>query len=417
MTKSRREQFSFLIVAGGSGNRIGGLGKQFRNLEGKPIWRWSVDLALSVAGVCEIILVLPYASADSTSFVEIDIASLEGGVIQMPLKVARGGATRTESVRNGLAVSSCDYVMVHDAARPFASGALLRRLMGNVSPTAGAVPVMPVAEAIKAIKPAASAEESSTVCAVERDGLYATQTPQVFPREALTEVLNRQKAASFKDEAEAWLDAGLKLNCVEGERLNFKVTWPDDLELAEALVAKWKSQEKITRGKNACGVRVGIGYDVHRMVPERPLILGGVTVPSPLGLLGHSDADVLSHSVADALLGAAGLPDIGNLFPASDEKYRGADSLDLLRHVVELVKAERYEVVWVDAVLEAQVPRLNAFLPTMAEKLSAVLNSTDKADKLCINVKAKSPEHTGDPGAAKSIVCRAVATLEFQRSG
>jgi len=418
MTKSRREQFSFLIVAGGGGSRIGGLGKQFRSLGGKPMWRWSVDLALSVAGVCEIILVLPSPAADSTSFMEMDITSIKGEVFKMPVKIARGGATRTESVRNGLEAASCDYVMVHDAARPFASGELLRRLIGKVSPTAGAVPVMAVTEAIKSIKSTeltASAKESGTIRSVERDGLYAAQTPQVFPREILTDILNRQKSASFKDEAEAWLDAGMELNCVEGERLNFKVTWPDDLELAEALVAKRKGAEKITRQKCGCGVRVGIGYDVHRMVPERPLILGGVTVPSPLGLLGHSDADVLSHAVADALLGAAGLPDIGNLFPASDEKYRDADSLELLRRVVELVKAELCEIVWVDAVLEAQVPRLNVFLPDMAEKLSAILNFPDKADKLCINVKAKSPEHTGDPGAAKSIVCRAVATLRFHK--
>ena len=156
-------------------------------------------------------------------------------------------------------------------------------------------------------------------------------------------------------------------------------------------------------------MRVGIGYDVHRMTPERALVLGGVVVPSPLGLSGHSDADVLTHAVADAILGATGLSDIGNLFPATDEQYRGADSLELLRRVVELVKGEGREVVWVDAVLEAQVPRLNAFLPEMAKNLSAVLSP--EGDALCVNVKAKSPERTGDPGMARSIVCRAVALL------
>ncbi|MCL2008922.1 MAG: 2-C-methyl-D-erythritol 2,4-cyclodiphosphate synthase [Synergistaceae bacterium] len=384
MVKS--EDFSFLIVAGGSGSRIGGLGKQFRSLgEGKkPLWSWSVDLALS-AGAGEIVLVLPAGYGTD----EISIPS--------PVKVAFGGATRTESVRNGLAASSRDYVMVHDAARPFASVDLLRRLMESVSPTVGAVPVMPVSEALKSI-----CEDG--VRAVDRDGLYATQTPQVFFREMLLKILS-ERGAAFKDEAEAWLDAGLELRCVEGERLNFKVTWPDDLELAEALVEK-REKEKITGG---CGMRVGIGYDVHRMTPERPLVLGGVVVPSPLGLLGHSDADVLSHAVADALLGAAGLPDIGNLFPANDEKYKGADSLELLRRVVELVKGRRWEIVWADAVLEAQVPRLNSYLPAMAEKLSAVLNPG--LGSLCVNIKAKSPERTGDPGMAKSMTCRAVATL------
>ena len=393
MRESARGNFSFLIVAGGSGSRIGGLEKQFRTLGGKPIWRWSVDLALRVQGVKEIVLVLPYDKDKETP------KDLGPFGVPSSIKIAPGGATRTESVRNGLAAfsSSCDYVMVHDAARLFASEELLYRLMENVSPTVGAIPVMPVAEAIKEIK---NIDGESRVRAVDRDGLYATQTPQVFFMETLMKILNEQRAAAFKDEAEAWLDAGLELRCIEGERLNFKVTWPEDLKLAEALVKK----------VGDCGVRVGIGYDVHRMVPERPLVLGGVVVPSPLGLLGHSDADVLSHSVADALLGAAGLPDIGNLFPATDEKYKGADSLELLCRVAELVKDERWEVVWVDAVLEAQVPRLNTFLPAMAKKLSAVLNPEGK--ELYVNVKAKSPEHTGDPGAAKSMVCRAVATLK-----
>ena len=380
-----------MIVAGGSGSRIGGLEKQFRSLGGekKPLWRWSVDLALRADGVEEVVLVLP-DGYDIKEDKNIDENF-------PPVCVVSGGATRTESVRNGLSVSSRDYVMVHDAARPFVSEGLLHRLMESVSPSAGVVPVMPVAEAIKYMD-----KDGGGVRAVDRDGLYATQTPQVFFREALIEVLSERGEKSFKDEAEAWLDDGRKLLCVEGERLNFKVTWPEDLELAEALVEK-----RERRGK-AGDMRVGIGYDVHRLTPERPLVLGGVLVPSPLGLLGHSDADVLSHSVADALLGAAGLPDIGNLFPATDDRYKGANSLDLLRRVVELVKGERWEIVWVDAVLEAQVPRLNSFLPSMAENLSAILSP---GGALCVNVKAKSAEHTGAPGMGRSMVCRAVATL------
>ena len=188
--------------------------------------------------------------------------------------------------------------------------------------------------------------------------------------------------------------------------MNFKVTWPEDLELARALVASQKN-----RGGESV-VRTGIGYDVHRLVPERALVLGGVTIPSPLGLLGHSDADVLAPAVADALLGAAGQPDIGNLFPASDERYKNADSMELLRHVVERVKRNRWEITWVDAVIEAQVPRLNAHLPAMKENLSALLNPGGSP---CVNVKAKSAEGTGDPGLGKSMVCTVVATLKRGR--
>ncbi|MDR1377582.1 MAG: 2-C-methyl-D-erythritol 2,4-cyclodiphosphate synthase [Synergistaceae bacterium] len=416
------KSFSFLIVAGGRGSRIGGQGKQFRPLgeEEKPLWRWSVDLAFSAASeagtglneVKEVVLVLPQGHETR------EIANIQGS---LPLKVTFGGPVRTDSVRNGLKAASCDYVLVHDAARPFASLGLLRALMERTTPTVGAIPVMPITEAIKRL------DGAGKVLTLDREGLYATQTPQSFFRETLLRVLEKENVFSkvskiFKDEAEAWLAAGFDLSCVEGERLNFKVTWPEDLELAEALVAsRWKIRQN--RGKEEEEeeemVRTGIGYDVHRLTPGRPLILGGVEVPFSLGLLGHSDADVLAHAVADALLGAAGLPDIGNLFPASDESYRDANSLELLQRVVELVQKERWEIVWVDAVIEAQVPRLNAHLPAMREKLSAILSwRSDKRDSdgdFCpnskVNLKVKSAEKTGDPGLGRSMICRAVATL------
>jgi 2-C-methyl-D-erythritol 4-phosphate cytidylyltransferase/2-C-methyl-D-erythritol 2,4-cyclodiphosphate synthase len=298
--------------------------------------------------------------------------------------------------------------MVHDAARPFASAELLRRLMESTTPTVGAIPVMPVTEALKRVN------SEGGIQVADREEFYVTQTPQSFFREALVQALEKPcTVRAFKDEAEAWLAAGLELRCIEGERLNFKVTWPEDLKLAEALII---NREKITdeKERGGDGVRVGIGYDVHRLVPERPLVLGGVEIPSPLGLLGHSDADVLAHAVADAILGAADLPDIGNLFPASDNRYKNADSMKLLREAVELVNGELWKIVWVDAVLEAQIPRLNFFLPAMKEKLSAVLNPQGPH---CVNIKAKSAEGTNDEGAGRSIVCRAVATLRYACEG
>ncbi len=386
------KEFSFLIVAGGSGSRIGGLEKQFRSLEGKPLWRWSADLAESLrdAGVREIVLVLPQTGqADENFFQTLPSCGT-------PVKIVFGGATRPDSVQNGLAACTCEFVMVHDAARPFASRRLLLNLMENTTPVAGAVPVMPLAEAIKRIGPK---KTSQRVEAVDRDGLYATQTPQSFHRNTLARVL-KEHGASVKDEAEAWLAANLELRCIDGERLNFKVTWPEDLQLAEAFT--------FMRGEPT--VRTGMGYDVHRLVPERPLILGGCLIgESPLGLYGHSDADVLAHTVADALLGAAGLPDIGNLFPADDERYKNADSMELLRQVVEKVKRELWEIVWVDAVVEAQVPRLNQYLPAIKEKVSAILNPQGA---ICVNLKAKSAEKTGDVGAGRSMACWAVATLK-----
>jgi 2-C-methyl-D-erythritol 4-phosphate cytidylyltransferase/2-C-methyl-D-erythritol 2,4-cyclodiphosphate synthase len=423
------KDFSFLIVAGGSGSRIGGLEKQFRVLGGgnsneKPVWRWSVELALSARewGVREIVLVLPR----TRGLREEDFCFSSR---PLPVKLAAGGTARSDSVRSGLEAAGCAYVMVHDAARPFASASLLRRLMDETTPEIGAVPVLPVAEALKRI-------DGTGISAVDRENLYVTQTPQSFFRETLIRVLNTPGSATtesgdaplFKDEAEAWLAAGLELRCVEGERMNFKVTWPEDLKLASLLAAereRAKPMENTEQDSHEGGdlppqlwglgpavpeIRTGVGYDLHRLTPERRLVLGGVAVDSPLGLLGHSDADVLAHAVADALLGAAGLPDIGNLFPASDERYRDADSMELLREVVGLVAKDRWEIVWVDAVIEAQVPRLNDCLPAVRAEVSAVLSGCPGAP-LRFNVKAKSPEKTGDAGAARAMVCHAVATL------
>lgn len=392
------KEFSFLIVAGGSGRRIGGMEKQFRLLGGRPLWRWSVELAESLCdeGIEEIVLVLPEGREER----EEDLS-----FCHLPWRIVSGGATRSESVQNGLAVCAHGYVMVHDAARPFADRALLRALMDNTSETTGAIPVMPLAEAVKRIDRSGSGE---CVSAVDRDGLYATQTPQSFSRETLIRVL-RKYGTSVKDEAEAWLAAGLDLRCIEGGRLNFKVTWPEDLQLASALA---EEKEGRANREMKSEIRTGIGYDVHRLVPERPLILGGVVVDSPLGLLGHSDADLVAHAVADAILGAAGLPDIGNLFPASDNKYKDADSLDLLREAVSLTTGEGWSMEWVDVVVEAQIPRLNAHLPEMKERLSSILNP---GGENCVGLKVKSAEKTNDGGAGKSMSCWAIATLRRER--
>lgn len=374
--------WSFVVVAAGSGERMGtgGKRKQFLPLADRPLWRWGADTAASMAeeGIGEVVLVLPKGEMEPPPWDGVS-----------PLCSTEGGATRADSVLKGLLACSHEWAMVHDAARPFASSTLLRRLMEATTETTGAVPVLPVADALKRV-------EGGRTEPVDRDGLFVTQTPQAFHRQALIDAL-RACGAEAKDEGEAWLAAGKELVCVEGERSNFKVTWPEDLHMARAL-----AERPI--------VRTGIGYDVHRLVPDRPLILGGVRIEgSPLGLLGWSDADLLAHAVADALLGAAGLPDIGTLFPADDERYRGADSMELLREVVGRVRAEGWAVVWVDAVIRAQLPRLAPHLPAMRARLSAVLRPDGR---LCVNVKAKSAEGTGDAAGAGAMHCWATATLQ-----
>ena len=350
---------------------MGGSKKQFMKLSGRELWRWSAENAQSLYGfgVREILLVIPENESLNPEW-HYDI----------PLRVINGGSERALSVLNGLNAASFDYVMVHDAARPFATPELFRRLIDAVSDEAGAVPVLPVSDALKKI-------ENGEVSHVERDGLYITQTPQVFPRLKLIEAVS--KFPSAKDEAEAWLKSVNELRSVEGERMNFKVTVNDDMTIARALMEK-----QITR--------TGLGWDIHRLVPERRLILGGVKIESPLGLLGHSDADVLTHAVMDSILGGAGLPDIGTIFPASDERFKGADSIELLREVMRLVNSEGWSVEFVDAVLTAQVPRLNKYRDEIIQSMARFFP---------FNLKFKSAENLDDSGKGLCMTCRAVSTL------
>ncbi|MBR2209187.1 MAG: 2-C-methyl-D-erythritol 2,4-cyclodiphosphate synthase [Synergistaceae bacterium] len=369
------KKFSFIIVAGGKGARFGEQ-KQFMKLGDKILWQWSTDEAakLKNSGVNEVILVIPN-DFDSEKI------SWES---PLPFKIVHGGETRSESVLNGLNAAACDYVLIHDAARPFANKDLFLALMDATDENTGAIPVLKVADALKKI-------DGDNISVINRDGLAATQTPQSFHRKKLIEAVKKNLDA--KDEAESWLDAGYKLTTVEGQRLNFKITWQEDMTIAKSLI----NNQKITR--------TGIGYDVHQLVPERKLILGGILIKdSPLGLLGHSDADLLTHAIMDSILGAAGLEDIGNIFPASDEKLRNADSIELLKKVLSLVSAEGWRVDFVDAVVEAQVPRLNKYREEIKNNLGKFFD---------VNIKFKSAENLNDSGRGLSMTCWACATLSF----
>lgn len=367
------KKFSFVIVAGGSGTRMGGEKKQFMLLGNRPLWQWSADTAGELYGssIFELILVVPKGHENYIS----------SDLLKMPLKIIQGGEERALSVLNGLNAAKYDYVLVHDAARPFATKELFVALMNSTDEDAGAVPVLPVSDALKKI-------DGKNISCVNRDSLYITQTPQSFHRLKLIEAVKQNPYA--KDEAEAWLNSGYKLNYVEGERLNFKITWPEDMTIAKLL-----ANEKITR--------TGLGYDVHRLIPERKLILGGVEIPdSPLGLLGHSDADILTHAIMDAILGAAGLPDIGNIFPASDEKYHNADSMELLSEVIVRANSEGWDIDFVDSVVQAQVPRLNKYLDAIKSSLGKFF---------AVNIKFKSAENIDDSGEGLSMTCWASASL------
>lgn len=376
-------------MAGGRGRRMGGEPKQFRLLQGKPLWLWSLETAARLqrtGDLQDLILVVPGESVEDVRTV-LESSSLACTVVS-------GGAERTDSVRRGVEAVRGEYVLIHDGARPFLSEDLCLRVMAKVEASSdplGVVPLLPCSEALKEVD--SQAEE---VCScVDRTLLRRTQTPQGFPVKELRELL--KKASPSFDEGELWRSGGRRLSSVMGDSRNFKITYPEDMEMARALLEGCKE------------MRTGHGYDVHPLVPGRPLILGGVQVPSDLGLQGHSDADLITHAVCDALLGAAGLPDLGNLFPASQERYKNIRSLLLLEEVFRRLVEEKWRISWVDITLHAQYPRLNAHRQEILSSLGGVLFPGEQ--HRC-NLKMKSGEFCGSVGRGECMECYALATLE-----
>ncbi len=377
------ETFSLVVVAAGQGSRMGGAtAKQFLPLAGRPIWEWSAlsgGQLFSDNRIGECVFVVPAGTEDMVR------ESLRP--FSFPRTVVAGGKERSQSVFNGVESAKGDFVLIHDGARPFASPPLFKRVMDASSPDHGVVPLVPVSEALKRV-------DHGRVTPYQREGLFLTQTPQCFPRGALEEAL-AACGRGAKDEGEAWCSHGGKLVSVEGERRNMKITWPEDLSLAECFMSKT--------------FRTGLGYDVHPLVPGRMLVLGGVTIPEfPLGVLGHSDGDPVVHALCDALLGAAGLGDIGMLYPAGDEAYKGIKSLSLLEDTARRVYALGWDLEWADGILVAQEPRLASHLPSMREAMNGSLPAAWRGR---LSLKVKSGEGEGNVGQCCSMVSHAVVTL------
>lgn len=379
-----------IIVAGGRGQRFGSDSpKQFLPLGDRPLLRHSVEFFNSVKKLSGTVLVLP------EEFVEPWKENLR----ELKVDVTAGGATRQDSVSNGLArvPAQAQWVVIHDAARPFVSFALLEQLLAAARESGAAIPAVPVADTLKK-----GDERGQVVETVDRHGLFRVQTPQVFSRALLQEALEWAKAKGIQGTDEATLveRMGRPVQMVAGEDSNFKITQPGDLEMANAL---WRHRQ----GNGHSMIRIGEGYDVHRLVEGRPLILGGVEIPFEKGLLGHSDADALSHAVADALLGAAALGDLGAHFPDSDPKWKGADSLDLLAAVQVLLEKKGFFVQNLDATLLCQAPKLAPHIPAMRKNLARVL----KMEAGRISVKATTEEGLGFTGRQEGIAARAVALI------
>ena len=363
--------------------------KQYLSVLGRPlIWHTLAALA-AVADIARIYVVL--AQSDEY-WSEFDFSAFAG-----KLRVLRcGGQTRAESVANGLLAMADEgddtWVLVHDAARACVRSEQVQALIGEIgADPVGGILALPVADTLKR-------EVNQRIAAtVPRQRLWQAQTPQMFRRGLLLQAL--QATTSVTDEASAIEALGLQPRMIVGEAANLKITLPPDIALAELILRDRMTMEP--------EMRIGQGYDVHALVAGRKLILGGVEIAHEKGLLGHSDADVLLHAITDAVLGAAGLGDIGRMFPDSDERWRGADSRMLLRGAMDCVRQAGWSIVNIDAVIVAQAPRIAPYAAAMAANIAADLDVVVTA----INVKGKTTENLGFEGRREGIAAQAVALV------
>jgi 2-C-methyl-D-erythritol 4-phosphate cytidylyltransferase / 2-C-methyl-D-erythritol 2,4-cyclodiphosphate synthase len=405
-----------LVPAAGSGQRFGAdIPKQYSLLAGAPMLVHTVQALLAFEPLDVVwVIVSPLDDFAATVLARLLVAHPQR------LQLAYiGGDTRAATVNNGLSAlfdsgfADDTWVWVHDAARPGIAAAQLNALHHVLSTNfVGAILATPVADTLKQamLTDAAAPEIHSTV---PRDSLWQAQTPQCFPLQLLSHALDAAAThgLAVTDEAIAIEALGLKPVLVQGSSHNFKVTTPADAALMEAVLTMRQMQINSTPPSptllNIPAIRIGEGMDVHALVAARALILGGVTIPHSKGLLGHSDADALLHAITDALLGAAGMGDIGRMFPDTDAAHKGADSQILLQQAYAAVAAAGWQVVNVDATIVAQAPKMAAHIPAMQANIARCLN----VDASCVNVKAKTNEKLGWLGREEGIETRAVIML------
>lgn len=384
-----------IIAAGGRGVRLGAdRPKQFLELDGRSMLELSIEALASSALIDEIVVALPADHLEATS------ASMSTRTTK-PLRFVAGGARRQDSVALAFAKTSsaAEIVLIHDAARPFVTDAVIGRAIEAAQTHGAAIAAIPVRDTVKQVA-ASGADGSRRITAtLPRESILLAQTPQAFRREVLAQALAAGHEVEATDEAMLVERLGLPVHVVSGDPGNLKVTTPEDLAEARRRV----------RGAAAVlpSIRIGHGYDLHRLVAGRPLILAGVTIPFELGLDGHSDADIVCHAVTDAVLGAAAAGDIGRLFPDTDAKWQGADSIALLCHALAQVQAGGYQVSNVDVTVIAQKPKLLPHVAAMRQNLAAALD----LDVTAVSVKGKTNEGVDSMGRGESMACHAVALL------
>jgi len=380
-----------IIVAGGRGVRFGGAQpKQFSLLAGRPILQHSVEAFLNSNVISDVIVALPdELAADPPAYLQSSFK---------PLQVVAGGARRQDSVARAFArvPGDAEIVVIHDAARPLVSDAVIQRTIDAAASGGAAIAALRAHDTVKR-----AGTDGVITATLPREEIFLAQTPQAFRVSVLRDALAMADDAT--DEAALAERAGHHVRVVDGDPRNLKVTTVDDLAMAERLVSGGRAAVP--------ALRIGNGYDLHRLVAGRPLILGGVTIPFEKGLQGHSDADAVCHAVTDAILGASGTGDIGRHFPDTDAAWKDANSIDLLRRAAAIVRDTGYAFVNIDVTVIAQRPKLSPYAEAMQRNLSGALGISPGQ----ISVKGKTNEGVDSMGAGESIAVHAVALIARDR--
>jgi 2-C-methyl-D-erythritol 4-phosphate cytidylyltransferase/2-C-methyl-D-erythritol 2,4-cyclodiphosphate synthase len=389
-----------IIPAAGSGSRLGGpIAKQFLHIAGVPI----LVHTLRRFDACPAIGAVVVAISDDAP--KDFRRALPTYGLKKPVRLVGGGAERSDSIRNALDAArefQPELVAVHDAVRPFVTPEQIAAVLVRAAAGGAAILALPATDTIKEV------EDGLIQRTIDRRRVWRAQTPQAFRYELLLRANRAAREAGLPsamttDDSLLVERLGVPVAVVEGSPNNIKITTPEDLILAEKLFEQMGAESASPQSTP----RMGIGNDLHRLVEGRRLILGGVEIPFDRGLLGHSDGDSLTHAITDALLGAAGLGDIGTHFSDKDPRWAGADSFVFLRHVRSLLAERGYRIANVDATILAERPRMAPHMPAMKARLAEAM----MMDESQINLKAKTNEGLDAIGRGEAIAAQAVALL------
>ncbi len=366
---------SVILACAGKGERAGyDKNKLLVKINGQTALEKSFNAFYSCKRVSQIIVTVSKTDLEEVKSILGDKATL-----------CLGGETRTASIKNALKLVKGDIVLIHDGARPFVSQNVINKCIACAQENGSAITVVP---------------STNTVCRVisneitdylGKSEVYSVQTPQGFKTELIKKAYDLAGDKVFNDDGEVYKRYIGKTHVIIGELGNVKITYKEDLSLLED-----------------SPIKVGVGFDCHRLIENRKLILGGIVIPHDKGLLGHSDADVLTHATMDAILSALSERDIGYHFPDTDEKYKGADSIELLKKVLEIASGKGYKVLQVSASVMAEKPKLKPFIPEITKNLASVLGVAESE----VGIGATTLEGLGFVGREEGICVHAIASLK-----